>query len=93
MSFRWFATIEVGEAIGGRHQVFVLGQVVRSQGHPTREFGHEFGPIPIRQRVEFLDQLLGGLGHEIRFRSAAAASSSTIGETDGPTGTTCGRAA
>jgi hypothetical protein len=59
--------IEFGEeAIGGRNQVLVLRRVVRAQGHPTREFGHEFGPIPIRERFEFLEQFLCGVRHEIR---------------------------
>ena len=53
MSFRLLATIEFGkQAIGGLHQIVVLRQVVRSQGHPTREFRHELRPIPIRKRVE-----------------------------------------
>jgi len=59
--------IEFGkQAIGGRHQIVVLRQVVRGQGHPTREFRHELRPIPIRERLEFVEQLLGGLCHEIR---------------------------
>jgi hypothetical protein len=36
---------------------------VRRQGHATRKFGDKFGPIPIRQRFEFFDQLLGGVRH------------------------------
>lgn len=65
-SFR-LATIEIGEeAIGSGYGIFVLWQIVRSQGHPTREFGQDFRPILIRQRLEFLEQLLGGVRHEIR---------------------------
>jgi hypothetical protein len=67
MSFRLLATIEVSEqTIGNRHQVVVLRQVVRRQGHATRKFGDKFGPIPIRQRFEFFDQLLGGVRHGTR---------------------------
>ena len=67
MSFRLLATIELSEeAIGDRDQIFVLRHVVRSQGHAAGELGHEFRPIQIRKRVEFLEQLFGGLRHEIR---------------------------
>jgi len=66
MSFRLLATIEFRkQAIGGRHQVVVVRQVVRGQGHPTREFGHEFGAIPIRERFDFIEQLFGSVSHEI----------------------------
>jgi hypothetical protein len=67
MSFRLLATIEFGkQAIGGRHKIIVLRQVVRGQGDPTREFRYELRPIPIRERLEFVEQLLRGLRHEIR---------------------------
>ena len=52
--------------IDGGHEIFVLWQIVRRSGHPTREFGHKLGTIPIRERVAFLEQLLCGLRHEIR---------------------------
>ena len=59
--------IEFGkQAIGGRHQIVVLRQVVRAQRHPPREFRHELRPFPIRERLEFVEQLLRGLRHEIR---------------------------
>jgi hypothetical protein len=65
-SFRLVATIQVGkQAIGGRQQVFILRQVVRRQRHPTGKFGDELRPIPVRERFEFLDQLLGGVRHGI----------------------------
>jgi hypothetical protein len=67
MSFRLLATIKVDEeAIGGRKQVFVLRQIVRSQGDAAGEFGHQFRPFPIWKRIEFVEQFLGGLDHEIR---------------------------
>ena len=56
MSFRWLATIELHEeAIGCRHQIFVLGGIVLRQRDPAGEFGYEFGPVPFRQRIEFFE--------------------------------------
>ncbi len=67
MSFRLLATIEFSkQAIGGRHQIVVLRQVVRGQGHPTREFRDQFRAISIRERLEFVERLLRGFRHEIR---------------------------
>lgn len=61
-------TIELDEqAVGSRNKVVVVGQIVGSQGHAAYEFGHEFRPITVRKRVEFVEQLFGSLGHEIRF--------------------------
>ena len=62
------ATVEFEEqAVGSPNEVVVVGQIVGSQGYAAYEFGHEFRPILIRKRVEFVEQLLGSLGHEIRF--------------------------
>lgn len=67
MSFRLLATIKFREeAIGGCNEILVRRQVVRGQGRSTRELGHNLGPIPIRERVEFLEQFLSRGGHEIR---------------------------
>jgi len=67
MSFRRLATIEFGkQVIGGRHQIVVLRQVVRGQGYPTREFCNELRPILVRERLEFIEQLLRGFRHRIR---------------------------
>src|SRR5436189_148021 len=54
------------QAIGARHQVLVCRQVVRGQGHPTRDFRHEFRPIPVRQGLELVEEFLCGLRHGIR---------------------------
>ena len=67
MSFRLLATIEFGkQAISGRHQVIVLRHVVRSQGHSTCELRDELRPIPIRERLKFVEQFLRCFRHEIR---------------------------
>ena len=65
------ATIELGEqAVGSRNEVVVVGQIVGIQGHAAYQFGHEFRPVTVRKRVEFVEQLLGSLGHEIRLAFA-----------------------
>ncbi len=53
--------------IGCRNQVAILRQIVRREGCTAQKFGKEFRPILSRKRVEFVEQLLSGLGHEIRF--------------------------
>ena len=50
------------KAIGSRNKILVLRQVVRRQGHSTRELGHKLASIPIRERVDFLEQFLSGGG-------------------------------
>jgi hypothetical protein len=65
MSSQLLATIELGEyAIGGSNQILVVGQVVRRQGHPAREFGHDLRPILIRERFEVVEQLLRSGCHD-----------------------------
>lgn len=54
------------EAIRGRHQIVVLGQVVRSEGRSTEQFRDEFRPVFVREGVEFVQQLLRGLRHRFR---------------------------
>jgi hypothetical protein len=67
MSFMLLATIELEkQTIGGRHQVVLLGQVVRGQGHSPCELRDQFRPIPIRQGLEFVEKLLCSWRHEIR---------------------------
>jgi hypothetical protein len=50
------------EAVGSRNEVVVAGQTVRSQGHAAYQFSHEFRPIAVRKRFEFVEQLLRSLG-------------------------------
>jgi len=79
MSFRLLATIEFGkQAIGDRNQIIVLRQVVRGQSHPTREFRYELRPIPIRERLKFVEQLLRGLHHESESHFVFFASSLSV---------------
>jgi hypothetical protein len=56
-------TIELDEqSVGSRNKVVVVGQIVGTQGHAAYQFGHEFRPITVRKRVEFVEQLLWRLG-------------------------------
>ena len=64
---RLLVTIELDkQAVGTRHEV-VVGQMVGTQGQAVYEFSHDLRPITVRKRVDFVEQLLGGLGHEVRF--------------------------
>jgi hypothetical protein len=66
ISFRLLVPIELHEhAVGSRNEVVVVGQIVGTQSHAAYQFGHESGLIVVRKRVEFVEQLLRSLGHEI----------------------------
>jgi hypothetical protein len=54
------------EAIRGRNEVVVLGQIVRREGRSTEQFSSEFRPIFVGQGFEFVQQFLGGLRHGFR---------------------------
>ena len=67
ISLRLLVAIEFDEEpIRGRHQIVVLGEIVWSQGRSTEQFRDEFRPVFVRQRVEFVQQLLRGLRHWFR---------------------------
>jgi hypothetical protein len=60
--------IELDEqAAGSRYEIVVVGQIVWTQGQAAYQFGHELRPIAVRKRVDFVEQLLGSLVHEVRF--------------------------
>jgi hypothetical protein len=68
ISFRLLVTIELDkQAVGSRNDVVVVRQIVGSQGHATYQLRNNLRPIAIGKRVEFVEQLLGTFGHEIRF--------------------------
>ena len=66
-SFRGLATIEFPEqSIGGCDEVIVGRKVMRSKSHSAREFGHQFRPSLIGQRLERVEQCLEVFGHRIQ---------------------------
>jgi hypothetical protein len=68
ISFRLHVTIERDEqAVGSRNDVVVVEQIVGTQGQAPHQFNHELRPITVRKRVDFVEQFLGSLGHEVRF--------------------------
>ena len=66
-SLRLLVSIEFDEEpIRGRHQIVVLGEIVRSNGRSTEQFSDEFCPVFVRQGVEFVQQPPRGLRHGFR---------------------------
>jgi hypothetical protein len=61
------------EAIRGRDEVVILGQIVWCEGRSAKQFRDEFRPVLVRQGVELVEQLLGGLRHTIRLALAVLA--------------------
>ena len=43
------------EAIGGRHQVVVLREIVRGERCPPEQFRDKLGPVLVGQRIELVE--------------------------------------
>jgi hypothetical protein len=54
------------ESIGCRDQVFVLREIVRTQGNAAQKLVKDFCPILGRKSIKRVKQLLGTLRHESR---------------------------
>ena len=54
------------QAVGYCHEVFVSWQLVGLQGRPAQQFRDELLAIRFWQRIELVQQLPGGLRHEMR---------------------------
>jgi hypothetical protein len=71
LSSRLLSPVEFDDdLIGGGHQIVRIREIMWRQGNASQQFGKDLRPILFLQGVKLLEELLGGLRHEIRVPSS-----------------------